>query len=78
MSETIYTYLLPMPANIKGYTVLMDDVYTIVINSNLDEFARFRAYLHEMQHIRNDDLQKNDSADHTEHYNAILRKEIIP
>lgn len=62
MIEAIYTYLLPLPMKIKGYTVLMDDTYTIVINSNLDELARWDAYRHEIQHIRGDDLRRDDSA----------------
>lgn len=66
MNNTVYTYLMPMPGRIKGYTVLMDDVYTIVINSNLCERVRMEAYDHEMRHIDQDDLQKDDSADHIE------------
>ena len=66
MIETIRTYLLPLPSQIKGYTVLMDDVFTVVINSNLNEAARMKAYRHEIRHIRKGDLRKDDSADHIE------------
>lgn len=62
MMEAIYTYLLPLPMKIKGYTVLMDDTYTIVINSNLSDLARWDAYRHEVQHIRREDLRRDDSA----------------
>ena len=66
MTETIRTYLLPLPMHIKGYTVLMDEFYTIVINSNMNEAARMKAYRHEIRHIRKGDLRKDDSADHIE------------
>ena len=66
MTEAIRTYLLPMPMRIKGYTVLMDGFYTIVINSNMSEDARLQAYRHEIRHIKRDDLRKDDSADHIE------------
>lgn len=66
MTEAIYTYLLPLPMRIKGYTVLMDDVYTIIINSNLCPDARMRAYRHEIRHIRNEDLRSQRTADHIE------------
>ena len=66
MSNTIYTHLIPLPGRNKGYTVLMDDDYNIVINSNLCERARMEAYDLEMRNIDQDDLQKDDSADHIE------------
>lgn len=66
MTEAIYTYLLPLPMRIKGYTVLMDDVYTIIINSNLCPDARMRAYRHEIRHIRNEDFYKRKTADSIE------------
>lgn len=61
MTEAVYTYLLPMPMKIKGYTVLMEDTYTIVINSNLSNRARLEAYQHEIEHIKKDDFRKKDS-----------------
>lgn len=66
MTEAVYTHLLPLPMRVKGYTVLMDDTYTIVINSNLSDQARLEAYRHEIDHIKGDDLRSEDSADQIE------------
>lgn len=66
MTEAVYTHLLPLPMRVKGYTVLMEDTYTIVINSNLSDRARLEAYRHELDHIKGDDLRSEDPADHIE------------
>lgn len=66
MIEAVYTHLLPLPMRVKGYTVLMDDVYTVVINSNLSDQARLEAYRHELDHIKGDDLRSEGPADHIE------------
>lgn len=60
--DTIYTYTYPMPLRIKGYTVYMDDVYTIVINSNMSEESRYETYIHEMKHIQRGDFHSKSSA----------------
>ena len=61
MTEAVYTHLLPLPMRVKGYTVLMEDTYTVVINSNLSDQARLEAYRHEIDHIRKDDFRKSDN-----------------
>ena len=66
MTEAVYTHLLPLPMRVKGYTVLMEDTYTIVINSNLSDQARLEAYRHEIDHIRKDDFHRNDSVNDIE------------
>lgn len=53
----INTFLRPLPGSIKAFVTKHDDVYTIVINENLSEDARLRAYLHEIRHIENGDLE---------------------
>lgn len=63
MTEEIYTRLMPLPAKIGAFTVRRDDVYTIIINSNLSDEARRREYKHETEHIRNGDFDKRISVD---------------
>ena len=60
MNEVIFTYLCPLPGKVKGYTVLMDGFYTIVVNSNLSPEARMRAYRHEVKHLGKDDFHRDD------------------
>jgi hypothetical protein len=52
-----------MSMSIKGYTVLKDGFYTIVINANLCEATRRKTYKHEYEHIINGDFEKRASAD---------------
>ena len=66
MTETIYTYLFPLPMRVKGYTVYMDDVYTVVINSNLCQDERTKAYKHEIEHIKRGDFCSHKTADQIE------------
>lgn len=47
-----------MPCQIRGYTVLKDDFFTIVINSRLSTEMQKEAYKHEMDHIQNGDFEK--------------------
>lgn len=63
MTYDIRVYLCEMPTSIKGYTVLKDDFYTIVINANLCEATQRKTYLHEYDHIINGDFEKRASAD---------------
>lgn len=63
MTNDIRVYLCEMPMSIKGYTVLKDGFYTIVINANLCEATRRKTYKHEYGHIVNGDFEKRCSAD---------------
>lgn len=63
MTEDIRVYLCEMPMSIRGYTVLKDGFYTIIINANLCEATRRKTYKHEMEHIKNGDFEKQSSAD---------------
>lgn len=62
----INTFLRPLPGSIKAFVTKHDDVYTIVINENLSEEARIRAYWHEIRHIENGDLENGYSLDQIE------------
>jgi len=59
----ITTFIYPMPGRIRSYTVRKDGFYTIVVNENLCEEARLKAFKHEMDHINNGDFDKSCSAD---------------
>lgn len=63
MTYDIRVYLCEMPMSIKGYTVLKDGFYTIVINANLCEATQRKTYLHEYDHIINGDFEKRSGAD---------------
>lgn len=63
MTEEIRVYQVEMPAHIKGYTVLKDGYYTIVINSILARQQQLKVYEHELSHIKNNDFEKDSPAD---------------
>lgn len=76
MTNDIRVYLQELPMSVKGFTVLKDGFFTIVINSNLSELARIRTYKHELQHIYNDDFGKEDadSIEKDSHGNSLQDK----
>jgi len=63
LTASISTVLYPLPGTVRGYTVLKDGFYTVVINENLSEAARLRAYWHEVKHIECGDYDKKCSAE---------------
>ena len=68
MSDNITVRLLDLPITVRGFTVLKDDWYTIIINANLSESMRQEKYEEEMKHIKRGDFQKRCSADTIEIY----------
>lgn len=52
-----------LPPKVKGFTVLNDDFYTIVLNHNLTREQNEVTYKHELQHIKNRDFEKMDIQD---------------
>lgn len=66
MNDEIRTVLYPLPPDIKAYTAYVNGYYTIVINDNLSDQARLRAYYHERIHISNGDFYDNNKADFIE------------
>ena len=66
-SEDINVVLLPMAYNVKGCSCANEDgSYTIIINSQIPENQRLKAYEHELRHILNGDFG-TDNVDQTEH-----------
>lgn len=63
MTDEIRVYQAPLPARVRGYTVLKDGYYTIVINSILDREQQLKEYRHELKHITEGDFYKNLPAD---------------
>lgn len=57
---------LPLPATIRAFTVPdVDGDYDIIINADLCDAAKLRAFRHEITHIVNDDFS-HESADEVE------------
>ena len=53
-----------LPVTIKSFVVMNSDMsYTIVLNSLLSYEQNVISYLHELNHIRNGDYEKNCSVD---------------
>lgn len=52
-----------LPPKVKGFTVLKDDYYTIVLNHNLTKEQNEVTYKHELKHIENGDFDKIDIQD---------------
>jgi len=51
-----------LPHNIRAFVVRKDCYNTIVINENLSQAGRLRAYRHELEHIREDDFHSELTA----------------
>ena len=60
MIKVIYADL---PPKVKGFTVLKEGYYTIVLNQNLTREQNKVTYLHEMGHIENRDFEKTNIQD---------------
>ena len=55
--EIIQVFFVDLPSSIKGLTIKNnDDSFTILINVNMSYEAQLAAYLHEMEHINNNDF----------------------
>ena len=52
-----------LPPRVKGFTVLKDGYYTIILNHNLTKEQNKLTYLHELHHIQNGDFEKIDIQD---------------
>lgn len=62
----IRTKTYPLPLTIKAFTVPdIDGDYDVIINADLNDEAKERAFRHELSHIHNNDFE-NDCADDIE------------
>lgn len=57
MTDDIRTVLWPLPGSVRGFTCIVEDFITIVINEALSPQARRRAWRHEVEHIENGDFE---------------------
>lgn len=60
MIKVVYADL---PPKVKGFTVLKDDYYTIVLNHNLTKEQNEVTYKHELGHIERNDFENIDIQD---------------
>ena len=57
------TITYPLPGSIKAFVCKKDDFYTIVINDTLSAEEQYKAYQHELEHIKRGDFESDLSAD---------------
>lgn len=64
MEDGIYTYYADLPTTIRSFVVSNNDMsFTIILNAKMGREQQLKAYLHEMNHIKNGDYEKNCSVD---------------
>lgn len=52
---------LQLPCRVKAFTTKNeDDSYTIILNSRLNYEQQLKSYKHELDHIQNNDFDKED------------------
>ena len=60
--ERVRILLMQLPATIRGFTVYSFDegemYYTIIINTALNTIMQTQTYIHEVDHIKNNDFDK--------------------
>ena len=61
MLDNYHTIFQNLPCKIKGYAVYntSEDFYTIVLNSRLAYNQNLETYIHELEHIYNDDFNSS-------------------
>lgn len=59
--DDVFVHLLPMRVH-GAHTKNEDGCYTVFLNSNDTSERRLKAYLHELDHIENEDLEMKDAA----------------
>jgi len=58
--------LMPLPPGLKGFVHESCGEYTIILNSNLTREQNEQTYLHEIEHISQNDLYSPSPADEIE------------
>ena len=59
--EDINVQLLNMDTKIPEHLIKNDDdSYTVFLNARLSQESRIKSYYHTLQHIANDDFEKED------------------
>ena len=57
--DRIIIKLIPMTTKVKGVTVEHNGDYYVLVNENYNEYTRWRAVRHEIEHIRKHHLDDN-------------------
>lgn len=60
MTDNYYIYLADLPGGVTEMVTPCADGYTIYINSKIDRDSQMKGYLHAVQHIMNNDFEKED------------------
>ena len=71
----VIVYMMNLPTRIKAVSTENDDSsYTILINSKLNIEQQKQGYLHEMNHIKNNDFEKFnvDVIEYHAHDNEVI------
>ena len=58
--ENVYVYLVKLPPHTNEMVVPCLNGYTIYIDERLDDIHRLKAYNHALEHIRNNDFEKDN------------------
>ena len=62
--DDVFVSMIDLPSTVDAYVVSNDDAtYTVVLNSRLNHERNLEAYLHELIHLKNNDFEKDRSAD---------------
>jgi len=56
----------PLPAKIRGVTIVRDDDYIVIVNENLSPSACRKAVQHEIRHIKRGHFYSDDTAGRNE------------
>ena len=67
MRADVNTLLVDLPGTIKAFVAKdTDDFYTIYLNSRLSHEQNVVSFIHEMEHIENDDFYSDLTSDQIE------------
>lgn len=58
--DEIYVYYVQMPQNVSEMVTPCYDGYTIYIDANLSDNDKYKAFIHALKHIANNDFNGND------------------
>ncbi|MFP3154428.1 hypothetical protein LQZ18_08365 [Lachnospiraceae bacterium ZAX-1] len=68
----INLHLMDMPSTVSGYTVINpDSSYTIFLNARLTYERQLAAYMHEMEHIQENDFENEIEVNYIEDYRHV-------
>lgn len=56
----------PLPAKIRGVTIVRDDDYIVIVNENLSPSACRKAVQHEIRHIKRGHFYSDDTVGRNE------------